>query len=264
VIRGDFHYWLPIDGAFGLLASLLLRVIIKTITDCTGVIQFRLPNEVGEQYWTFNMFLALLTSFVSMWIYYEMGEGKAIEEDCAWLIVGLLSGMLVLSFGVLVLTMKKKYRYTFLSTRLGKQSTMDYFLLSEDDATIMSIFQDNELRWLEIRDPIKEFVLSNSWRWKADEPDWSTLNFVASLPLDMVPEENEAKEARRRNSIFGGVSCIPRIPERRKLRRRVTWSLAATARKDCLKPGSGTTTRFGCACLFCSEHGSAGVSCNVY
>jgi len=38
VFRGDFHYWLPIDGAFGLFASLVLRVIVKTVTDFTGVI----------------------------------------------------------------------------------------------------------------------------------------------------------------------------------------------------------------------------------
>ena len=33
VARGDFHYWAPFDGAFGVFLSLLLRVFIKMITD---------------------------------------------------------------------------------------------------------------------------------------------------------------------------------------------------------------------------------------
>ena len=37
---------------------------VKTITDFTGVIQFRHPNEHGGLYWTANLFLALLASFV--------------------------------------------------------------------------------------------------------------------------------------------------------------------------------------------------------
>ena len=44
--------------------SLLQRVFIKTITDFTGVIQLRHPNELGGLYWTANMFLGLLASFV--------------------------------------------------------------------------------------------------------------------------------------------------------------------------------------------------------
>ena len=52
VARGDFHYWLPIDGAVGLRVSLLMRVIVKTITNFAGVIQFRHPGELGGSYWT--------------------------------------------------------------------------------------------------------------------------------------------------------------------------------------------------------------------
>jgi len=63
VVRGDFHYWTPVDGVFGLFLSLTLRVAVKTVTDVTGLIQFRHPLDLGG-YWTVNMFLALLASFV--------------------------------------------------------------------------------------------------------------------------------------------------------------------------------------------------------
>jgi len=39
VARGDFHYWLPVDGVGGLFLSLTMRVAVKTITDFTGVIR---------------------------------------------------------------------------------------------------------------------------------------------------------------------------------------------------------------------------------
>jgi len=39
VVRGDFQYLLPIDGSFGLIASLMARVLAKTITDFTGFIR---------------------------------------------------------------------------------------------------------------------------------------------------------------------------------------------------------------------------------
>ena len=31
VVRGDFHYWVPIDGALGVLVSLLMRMVVKTM-----------------------------------------------------------------------------------------------------------------------------------------------------------------------------------------------------------------------------------------
>ena len=75
VLRGDFHYWLPIDGAIGLFASFVARVLVKTVTDFTGLIQFRHPGELGGIYWTVNMLLALLASFVCVWV----GGGGATE-----------------------------------------------------------------------------------------------------------------------------------------------------------------------------------------
>ncbi|GMI29077.1 hypothetical protein TeGR_g11360 [Tetraparma gracilis] len=41
LVRGDFLYWLPVEGAVGLAVSLIMRVIVKTLTDFTGVIQLR-------------------------------------------------------------------------------------------------------------------------------------------------------------------------------------------------------------------------------
>ena len=55
LVRGDFLYWLPVEGVGGLAVSLLFRVFVKTLTDFTGVIQFRGAAEMGGCYFTFNL-----------------------------------------------------------------------------------------------------------------------------------------------------------------------------------------------------------------
>ncbi|GMI32549.1 hypothetical protein TeGR_g12943, partial [Tetraparma gracilis] len=43
LVRGDFLHWVPVEGVGGLAWALLERVIVKTLTDFTGIIQFRAP-----------------------------------------------------------------------------------------------------------------------------------------------------------------------------------------------------------------------------
>jgi len=198
VARGDFHYWLPIEGALGLFASLMIRAIIKTITDFTGVIQFRGDAELGGMFWTVNMFLALLASFVSVWV----GGGGRVE----WMLVGAASGAFTLSFVLFLLLMKKGYRRTFFTTRKGKQWTMDFFLKGEDDEVKQVVLTHNKKQWRAIRSEVKEWVGANWWRWEADRPEWFTETWIAKVDEDMIPSEvkQAAKDfrasARRRSS----------------------------------------------------------------
>jgi len=64
--RGDFLYWIKIDGVLVIFVSFLLRVIIKALVDWTAVVQFRHPNKVGGFYF-----------FVSLGLTIVMGLGKA-------------------------------------------------------------------------------------------------------------------------------------------------------------------------------------------
>ena len=102
-----------------------MRVSIKTVTDFTGLIQFRGPQELGGLFWKVNMFLALAASFVSVWV----GDG----DQMAWALVGSLSSAWVAVFGVFLLLMKKDYRGTFFATATGKQRVMDFFVKGVDD-----------------------------------------------------------------------------------------------------------------------------------
>ena len=208
VARGDSHYWIPVDGAFGLLLSLLMRVLIKTITDFTGVIHFRGPQELGGIYWTVNMFMALVASFVSVWI----GGGG----DTEWLLVGTLSAAWVTSFGLILLNMmKKEYRGTFLSTKTGKQEIMDLFLKGEDDATKMKVLNKNKLVWVSIYLQVKDFALANWSRWTEEQPYFFTANFIARVPPDMIPVDfqDEAESVRDsvRKKIVRSVKVSPEL-----------------------------------------------------
>jgi len=114
----------------GLLTSLLARVAAKVTCDFTGVVQLRADAELGGLYWIVNMFLALLASFESVFVYYEdteevelitTGQNSTafeIEERVAWTLVGSLSGEWVVVFAVFLLLMKKGYPRTFLRREL--------------------------------------------------------------------------------------------------------------------------------------------------
>jgi len=199
VARGDFHYWLPIDGAFGLFISLILRVIVKIITDFMGVIHFRHPVELGGLYWTANMFLALLTSIVCVWV----GDGGTTE----WALVGEASGLWILTFVLFLLLAKKGYRKTFFSTATGKQQLIDGFKV-DDDAIKASVLKKNKKMWREIRGAAKTWVLNNWWRWQEEKPKWMTESWLAKLPDDFVPDDEDQaklevirKKGRRRISV---------------------------------------------------------------
>ena len=200
VARDDFHYWMPLDGASSLLASLMVRVAIKTITDFTGVIHFRHPYELGGLFWTVNMFSALLVSILSVWGYYKYGEGVAMEQSNAWTLVTLVGGVWTVSFGVFLMLAKKEYRTTFFSTKLGKDVTMNFFRKGKDDEIKVLVFKDNRLLWTEIREDVKEWVLKR-WRvWQTQRPEFFTPQFIATVPLDMIPmgAQGEAKVVRKK------------------------------------------------------------------
>ena len=204
VARGDIHYWLPIDGVFGLLVSLLTRVFVKTITDFTGVIQFRHTMELGGFSWTVNMFLALLASFVSVFMYFadtgEKGEAMKdggseaafeIEERVAWTVVGSLSGAWVVVFGVFLLLMKKEYRGTFFTTMTGKQWTMNFFLENTEDVVKKTTVGHNKKHWQAIREDVKKWVQANWWRWKEEKPEWFDLAWQSRVPEEWIADAEE-------------------------------------------------------------------------
>jgi len=190
VARGDFHYWVPIDGALGLFASSVLRVVTKTVADFTGVIQFRHPYDMGGLFWTVNMAMALLASFLSVWFYFENG-GFAVTAKATWTLVGSMSGAWVITFALFLLLMKKGYRRTFFSTTTGKENSMNYFLAEGDDEVKSAVLGCNKQHWRQIRGEVKTWVVGNWYRWVEEKPAWFTEAWVAKVPNDFIPEDED-------------------------------------------------------------------------
>jgi len=196
VVRGDFYYWVPIDGVFGLLFSLLLRVGVKTITDFTGFVLTRGPQDLGGLYWTVNMALALAASGVCVWV----SDGGRVK----WILFGSFGGVWVLSFGLVLLLMKKEYRNTFVSTATGKQQIMESFLRSGDDRVKAKVLTKNKKMWWPIREEVKKWVVEGWWRWMEEKPEWFSLAWQSELPGEWVPEEARPSH-RRRSSVVSSI-----------------------------------------------------------
>jgi hypothetical protein len=104
LVRGDFLYWMPVEGVVGVPFALLLRVIVKTLTDFTGVLQFRAAGEMGGALWLWTMCLSLVAPWVTVPVYFgsltkestivtEEGEETSVgyEQSDAWRLLGGLT-----------------------------------------------------------------------------------------------------------------------------------------------------------------------------
>jgi len=127
-------------------------------------------------------------------------------------VVGVASGLWVLTFALFLLLTKKEYRRTFFSTQLGKQWTMNYFLQGEGVEVKSEIVTSNKKQWRSIRGEVKEWAQANWWRWDEEKPEWMTESWIAKVPPDMLPTEaaqaaNKIRAgARERSSLAFGVA----------------------------------------------------------
>jgi hypothetical protein len=240
VARGDFWYFVPIEGLAGFVVSLVQRIVIKTITDYSGVLQFRHPGELGGFYWTANLITSVLFCFVITLVYFHIHAtaaakvseisdyfeddtsnststssategGSAMQKGTVWLLVAALSATWASSSAAISLLMNRKYWGTFISAKTGKQNTQDHFF-SEDDKSKAIIFHCSRNQWSEIESAVRAWVLENWWKWKKESPDWFTDELIARIPDDFIPKgENRSdlneirKDVRRRSSLLGTV-----------------------------------------------------------
>ena len=56
IVRRDFIYWAPVGPVISFPLSLLMRLFCKVVTDFTGCVDFRHPNELGGLYWSTSLF----------------------------------------------------------------------------------------------------------------------------------------------------------------------------------------------------------------
>jgi hypothetical protein len=212
IARRDFAHWASPEGSFSeVAASLLMRVVVKTLVDYTGNVQLRGSAELGGLYWVINVFMAVAASFASIKIYYAVEtDNVVVEEKTVWLILVALSGALTISSGVFFKLMKKKYRRTFVSTETGNDWAVSFFLKGDTDAKRVKPLRLNEKKWRKIRPQMKAFVLANWERWEEEEPEFFTEVWKSRVPDNMLPPDEMRKQKaagggqRRKSSLVGG------------------------------------------------------------
>jgi hypothetical protein len=227
--REDFDHWLPVKGLPGVLASILMRVVVKTMADYTGVIQLRASGELGGIYWTANMATALASSFVAAEIYFSTkvsattgSEGDpldlnstaavqvplvGLDEGGVWWALEWTSAAWFASFALIIYIMKKEYRGTFFSRETGSEWTRKFFLEGKDDRVKSKIMKLNRNKWKSIRGEVKLWVRENWFKWKTERPDWFTDSWISHVPDNFIPAQEDRlvlQGLRRKSSIFGG------------------------------------------------------------
>jgi hypothetical protein len=218
-LRRDLWYWLPIYGVMGVLTSFLTRTMIKVVSDWTAVVQFRHPNEVGGAYFTFSLFLTIFMGAGAA-LQYEQGDRKkGLSKRSVLTIMFSACAGIVLSYAVLLSSIKKKYLYTFMSLKTSCQKSQDSFKLHEEDHLKFEVFGCNRYKWeYKIGEPVKAWLNERLSIWVVDPPEWFNDQKMSIIPDDMVIDKGILQrlrgkgvqtiiEQRRRSFIIGGRSA---------------------------------------------------------
>jgi hypothetical protein len=196
ILRGDFWYWVPLGGNIEIVSSILMRVVVKIITDFTSIVQLRHSNEVGGAYWLFGFVLTMGSLPVSIYLASPYVDEGAIA--IASTIVKYAILITTLCFAIFFWNIEKRYWHTFWSTQRSKDYSMAFFLEGESDAIKTEVFGSSRNHWVSIEGEIKKWVNLNWAKWEEEKPDWFTDVMKATVPVDLIPAEGDA---RRRESV---------------------------------------------------------------
>jgi hypothetical protein len=190
--RRDLYHWAPLEGTAMVAESVSCRVVIKAITDFTGVVQFRGSGEMGGAAWIFSQGVALVASLVATQIYLNSdkvttADGGEISESVVWTIVGALSTSFIISFASFTMLVKREFWGTFFSTQTGYAWVQSYFVSGQTDEVKKRIFEHNKKQWKGIREDVKAWTTENWERWEEEKPAWFNDAWKAGLDDDMIP-----------------------------------------------------------------------------
>ena len=124
---------------------------------------------------------------VALYAAFYVGEAK-LEAATLYAFVSTLTAVSIVSFGVLLLTMERKYVRTFLSTQTGGEFVMGLFLDNDGNDELQSdvLFHHEEL-WRPIRPQVEAWLRLHFKTWRRTKPAWFTDALVACIPTDMLP-----------------------------------------------------------------------------
>mmetsp|Transcript_3124 Transcript_3124/g.6299 ORF Transcript_3124/g.6299 Transcript_3124/m.6299 type:complete len:652 (+) Transcript_3124:124-2079(+) len=199
--KGDFYHWLPL-GNISLLGSILVRVMMKTITDFTAIVDFRIPFELGGVYWSFNFFATLIMLPISV-NFYESEYGKSFVQGVSlWTCSLVTISLAMLSFSGVVYYTKDEHRNSFWSSQTGVEYCKFLFDdgAEEEDDYIRAdaVFSCSREKWRGIEDEVRNWIAEKWDEWRKEEPIWFDEAMQASIPIEFIPSDEDRKTMREK------------------------------------------------------------------
>mmetsp|Transcript_23176 Transcript_23176/g.43548 ORF Transcript_23176/g.43548 Transcript_23176/m.43548 type:complete len:1049 (-) Transcript_23176:44-3190(-) len=188
LLRDDFIYWIPVDNRiFEFVLSLMMRLIIKIITDFTGCVQFRHPNELGGIYFAFNNVITVLALFAALHLTERQGDVAAENMTKLKEAAGYLLGLELLSFFIFLANINHDYVKTFFSTESGSHFTCRTFLENSDDAIKgHAVLSNSQNQWKSIRGEVHRWLEAGWDTWTEEHPRWF-IEHKDLIPADLRP-----------------------------------------------------------------------------
>jgi hypothetical protein len=109
-----------------------------------------------------------------------------VTEATAMRILILLLLTWTTTFATFLCLMKREYRKTFASTQLGKEATMAQFEVDDDEVRSRVVIC-NRAQWTTIEAEVRDWVTTNWWVFREENPAWFNENWRRRVPVDWVP-----------------------------------------------------------------------------
>jgi hypothetical protein len=101
IARRDYIVYSALPRTASYVKAPLYRVVVKTLSDFTGGLTFRLPLVLGGSYWLFNLAMSQASVFVCVHLYLKYAPGERADKMDAgvlWAGAGGLAAAFLVTF----------------------------------------------------------------------------------------------------------------------------------------------------------------------
>ena len=205
-VRGDLAYWMPVYGFSGIVLATIARTMASVIASWTALVQMRHPNEVGGAYFTFGLCLSIAMGIVAALQYEKVGvngivngdveeegvnegEERGLEKDTVVTSMIIACVGIVTSYATLLISIKRKFLNTFLSTKTSNEISQEYFTKNEGDEERFEVLADNRYKWeYKIGPDVRAWIDERLPVWLEEEPEWFNDQRRSIIPDDFVTD----------------------------------------------------------------------------
>ena len=151
---------------------------------------------VGGLYWFCCLLIGQLSSFTFIYLYSADDRSSSdkqsqISSSKLWLSLSILELACISFFAVFLANINSGYASTFVSTTTGKEFCVRNFREASSDRAKFNVLDNHPSYYKAVRKEVASWVNDNWVKWNDDKPEWFTTRLAASVPRDMIPDNNE-------------------------------------------------------------------------